>query len=181
MKLGDKVRDVISGFSGLAVGRTQWLLGCERIGIEPIGLQDGKIQETVFFDLDRIEVVEAGFFASMRTKAPGRQADIPAPMDIGPASEGEEDGEDDDAPIRPMQELFKLARHQLTQREIEFLLEKHCKSYTANGNPCSYHSHYPGDPKSCQGGPPSTGEDTGGQPCKQTGGRDHGWPARRDS
>lgn len=59
IKLGDKVRDMITGFTGIAVGRTDWLYGCARIGVEPTELRDGKTVETHWFDEQRVELIEA--------------------------------------------------------------------------------------------------------------------------
>jgi len=36
IKLGDKVKDTITGIQGIAIGRTTWLTGCDRITIQPI-------------------------------------------------------------------------------------------------------------------------------------------------
>lgn len=39
IKLGDKVKDKISGFEGLATARSEFLYGCVRILVEPTGLK----------------------------------------------------------------------------------------------------------------------------------------------
>ncbi len=31
IELGDKVRDTVTGFTGIAIGRAKWLYGCDRI------------------------------------------------------------------------------------------------------------------------------------------------------
>lgn len=60
IKLGDRVRDIYTGFEGTAASRTQWLHGCDRIGIEPTELdKDGKVQESQCFDEQRVELVTA--------------------------------------------------------------------------------------------------------------------------
>lgn len=60
IKLGDKVRDIYTGFEGIAAARTEWLHGCDRITIEPTSLdKDGKIQECACFDEQRVSLVEA--------------------------------------------------------------------------------------------------------------------------
>lgn len=60
IKLGDKVKDLITSFSGLATGRTEFLYGCARILIEPESLsKDGKPVESAWFDEQRVESVEA--------------------------------------------------------------------------------------------------------------------------
>lgn len=56
--LGSRVRDSYTGFSGIATGKTNWLYGCSRILIEPTELHDGKPIEAVWFDEQRVELVE---------------------------------------------------------------------------------------------------------------------------
>lgn len=55
--LGSKVRDLITGLEGVAIGRSTWLYGCVRIGVEPLALKDGKPAESVWLDEQRMEVV----------------------------------------------------------------------------------------------------------------------------
>ena len=55
--LGSIVRDTITGFAGVATGRTEWLHGCERYCIEPQELREGKPIEAQWFDVDRLEVL----------------------------------------------------------------------------------------------------------------------------
>ena len=58
--LGSKVGDSLTGFSGVATGRTEWMYGCARVSIEPEELKDGKPIEPQWFDEQRIEVIEEG-------------------------------------------------------------------------------------------------------------------------
>lgn len=58
IELGSKVRDIVSGFPGIAVARTVWLYGCERISIQPPVGADGKIPDVATFDAPAIEVLE---------------------------------------------------------------------------------------------------------------------------
>lgn len=58
LKLGDKVKDRVSGFEGVAIARTVWLNGCVRWTIQPDGLdKDGKLREANTFDDHQLEVV----------------------------------------------------------------------------------------------------------------------------
>lgn len=58
--LGDLVRDTVSGFTGVAVARTEWLNGCWRITVQPKALdKDGKPAPLETFDNFQLEVVEA--------------------------------------------------------------------------------------------------------------------------
>ena len=58
VELGDKVRDMITGFKGIAVARTTWIEGCDRITIQPEGVnKEGGIYEGQTFDEPLIEVI----------------------------------------------------------------------------------------------------------------------------
>ena len=59
IRLGSRVKDSITGFTGIAIGRTDWLYGCSRICVEPEKLQkDGKAFESLWFDEQRIIVIK---------------------------------------------------------------------------------------------------------------------------
>lgn len=55
IQLGAMVRDELSGLEGKVVAITDWLHGCQRISIQPIGNKDGKPYET--FSVDEPQVV----------------------------------------------------------------------------------------------------------------------------
>ncbi len=60
IKLGDKVKDTISGFEGIAMARTEWLSGCVRWMVEPDKLdKDKKLQTAMEFDESRLVVVKS--------------------------------------------------------------------------------------------------------------------------
>jgi hypothetical protein len=64
IRLGDRVRDRISGFEGIVIGITDWLYQCRRPIVQPSGLdKDGAVMKTESFDEEQLEVVEAGAFA----------------------------------------------------------------------------------------------------------------------
>ena len=42
INLGDKVKDIVSGYTGIAVCRTSYLEGCDRIAIQAKVGKDGK-------------------------------------------------------------------------------------------------------------------------------------------
>lgn len=61
INLGDEVKCKITGFKGIAVARTTWISGCDRINIQPKGVdKDGKIFESQSFDEPLIEVIKSG-------------------------------------------------------------------------------------------------------------------------
>jgi len=60
IKLGDKVRDVYTKFTGIAVGRTTWIHGCDHIGIKSEKLdKDGKPFDVQWFDEPQVELMKA--------------------------------------------------------------------------------------------------------------------------
>lgn len=56
-KLGDKVRDEITGFEGIVVVRSQWLNNCNTYGVQPTRLKDGVPQERQSFDEPQLTIV----------------------------------------------------------------------------------------------------------------------------
>jgi len=58
IKLGDEVRDKVSGFQGIAVCKHIYLGGCDRISIQPPVDKEGKLPEAATFDEYQLEVVE---------------------------------------------------------------------------------------------------------------------------
>jgi hypothetical protein len=56
--LGSKVRDRISGYTGIAVGRTIYLYGCIRVEVDSTSLQEGRLVEPCVFDELQLEVLE---------------------------------------------------------------------------------------------------------------------------
>ena len=59
--LGDEVKDPITGFKGVAIGRTSWLHGCDRIVVQPRGVdKDGKIFESQSFDEPQLKIIKKG-------------------------------------------------------------------------------------------------------------------------
>jgi hypothetical protein len=58
--LGDKAKDMISGYTGIVVAVTQWLHGCRRLTLQTQGLdKDGKPIECQSFDWSQVELVES--------------------------------------------------------------------------------------------------------------------------
>ena len=80
VKLGDLVRDVVSGYTGIVVCCSLWLNGCWRIIVQSQEIKDGKIVENVCFDDLQLEVVEAGKVAcGNRDLIPDRPVASPVP------------------------------------------------------------------------------------------------------
>lgn len=58
-KVGDEVRDTITKFKGIVIGRHQWLSNCNTYTVKSKKLQDGKPMDGVAFDEPQLELVEA--------------------------------------------------------------------------------------------------------------------------
>lgn len=55
--LGVEVKDVVTGFKGIIMGRTQYTTGCNQYGVlNPELTKEGKLREWLWFDENRIEV-----------------------------------------------------------------------------------------------------------------------------
>lgn len=60
IELGDEVRHKYSGFKGIAVCRSTYLSGCDRITIMPKTGKDGKLGDNCSFDEPEIEIIKKG-------------------------------------------------------------------------------------------------------------------------
>lgn len=58
VNLGDKVKDTITGFVGIAVARHSYLNGCNRVTIQPVVKKDGSLLEAQTFDEPQLELVK---------------------------------------------------------------------------------------------------------------------------
>lgn len=56
---GDRVKDSITGYTGIIIGITDWLFGCKHVAVKREGLdKEGRPQESKSFDIQRVEVVK---------------------------------------------------------------------------------------------------------------------------
>jgi hypothetical protein len=58
IELGWRVRDSITGFTGITTAFGTFLNGCERIGVTPEKLKDGKVLDTEYFDVQQLVVLD---------------------------------------------------------------------------------------------------------------------------
>lgn len=71
IRLGEVVRDRMTGFAGVAIARTSWLFGCDRITVQPKEVKDGKIVDSQTFDEMQLERTnEPEFEAKMPEDSP---------------------------------------------------------------------------------------------------------------
>lgn len=60
IKLGQKVEDVVSGFTGIATGKNEWLNGCLQYCVVPRIDKDGKKESGTWIDEQQLKVVDDG-------------------------------------------------------------------------------------------------------------------------
>lgn len=60
LAIGDKVRDRVTGLTGIITARTEWINGCIRMLVQPQELKDGKPVDASSFDIEELELVTAG-------------------------------------------------------------------------------------------------------------------------
>ncbi len=58
VELGDKVKDVVSGFEGIVTGYTVWLTGCDSVHITGKSKEGSGESPTASVDVTRIEIQE---------------------------------------------------------------------------------------------------------------------------
>lgn len=77
--LGTKVKDVITGFSGVVTGRVEYLTGCNQLLVTPAIAKDGSARESCWFDEQRCKPVRGAKKIVLENGAtPG--FDKPAPI-----------------------------------------------------------------------------------------------------
>jgi len=77
VKLGDEVKDRVTGFRGIALARVVYLYGCQRILIAPPAKKNQKV-DPEWFDEDGVEIVGKGVNKEMeKKKTGGMRTDMP--------------------------------------------------------------------------------------------------------
>ena len=76
-RLGDKLKDTVTGFQGIAISVSFWLNGCVQFALKPPVDKDGKVQEADWVDQQQLELVKP---ERKRAKSPstgGPKSDAP--------------------------------------------------------------------------------------------------------
>jgi len=71
INLGDRVKSKITGFTGIAVSRAEFLNGCIRFQVQPETLKDGKQLESEWVDDVELQVETTGVHQLPERKRPG--------------------------------------------------------------------------------------------------------------
>ncbi len=71
INLGDKVIDAVTGLTGIAIGRMEWLQGCWRIMIQPPVDKEGKVPDSYTCDEPQVKCVTAAVSPRQDEENPG--------------------------------------------------------------------------------------------------------------
>jgi len=72
VKLGERYRDKISGFEGVAIAKVEFIYGCTRVTLQ--ALKDGDIKE---FTFDAPSLIELATNTELKTSRTGGTRDAP--------------------------------------------------------------------------------------------------------
>lgn len=78
ISLGSKVKDCVTGFSGVVTGRAEYLTGCRQYSVMGRA-KDGKSGDGMWFDEDRLEIVGKPVVLPRKANN-GGPADCEAPL-----------------------------------------------------------------------------------------------------
>jgi len=78
MKLGDKLQDRVTGFTGIAVAEIQYLNGCKQFCIKPRMSEDGKMPEGQYIDIHQLQLVPVDRVAPASISPGGVHPDQPS-------------------------------------------------------------------------------------------------------
>jgi hypothetical protein len=78
IKIGDKVKDTITGLEGMAVAKIIYMNGCIQYEIQPKGLKDGKIIKSAWVDEGQLIVKSRTKMKEEKKEPPGGSGNVPS-------------------------------------------------------------------------------------------------------
>lgn len=76
IKLGQRVRDIVTGYVGIATARCEYLNGCVHYGVRA-PCKDNKPEDTHYIDWQQLEVVDDGVLGKIAAQPTGGPGDHP--------------------------------------------------------------------------------------------------------
>jgi len=76
-ELGTKVKDLVTGVTGICVVRSEHLNGCVQYGIRQNVSKDGKVPETYWADSQQLTKVDQGIAAKIKKTFTGGPIEVP--------------------------------------------------------------------------------------------------------
>ncbi|MBA7629929.1 hypothetical protein ES703_37436 [subsurface metagenome] len=77
IKIGDIVKDTVTGLEGMAVAKIIYMTGCVQFEIQPKGLKDGLIIKSAWIDEGQLVVKKEAKVKKDKEKPPGGSGHIP--------------------------------------------------------------------------------------------------------
>jgi len=71
IKLGSELEDTVTGFKGIAVSRTEYLTGCDRIELQPKIDEKGELKDSISFDVGTLKKIGKGVTVNKDEESPG--------------------------------------------------------------------------------------------------------------
>jgi hypothetical protein len=69
--IGKTVKDKITGFEGVAIGRVEYITGCNQVLVAPKVGSDGSLRASEWFDEQRLDVTDDSILALENGSTPG--------------------------------------------------------------------------------------------------------------
>ena len=76
IKLGQKVKDIVSGFKGIAICRMEYLNGCVRYTVQQKQTKAGAEITCMDIDTEQLEVVDSGILKKKKVTKTGGPKDF---------------------------------------------------------------------------------------------------------
>ena len=76
IKLGQRVRDIVTHYEGIAVAHVEYLNGCIQYGVKPLA-KDGNMPEVEYIDYQQLEVIDDGVSIKPAGDIGGVMSDAP--------------------------------------------------------------------------------------------------------
>ncbi len=67
IRMGQKVKDIVTGFEGIVVARVEFINGCVQYAVRPKVDDKGNMVESEYIDVDRLKLVNSGVQGMMKT------------------------------------------------------------------------------------------------------------------
>tara|TARA_R110000850_G_scaffold277151_1_gene424868 strand:- start:58095 stop:58349 length:255 start_codon:yes stop_codon:yes gene_type:complete len=79
IRLGVRAKDKITGFTGIVMGKAEWLTGCDQVALKPPVSSDGSMRDASWFDIGAVEYIDEGINAKevASNKPGGPNKDVP--------------------------------------------------------------------------------------------------------
>lgn len=77
IRLGDRVKDKITGFTGIVTATHQFLTGCDRCTVQPEKMVEGKVVDALWFDTQQLVLMKKEVIALDNATTPGGPMTMP--------------------------------------------------------------------------------------------------------